>query len=211
MLIYYDTQHNRSWISTFPFFTAQLLLECCFVAWKKGLPPDVYILYCHIKLAFFLTIYMFGLRKVSAVIWCLFGGLFFSFSLFPFFVCLLIYLCIIPELYSGPSFRYLALARLSASGIHLASGSQLALVLRFKYSTLALGCYSSSRFDTQLWVFYYQTNQWFITHNFFNLCFFDTLFIRGWWSGLFILTNCHFDVYAGSTKYESVSYHADCS
>ena len=49
-------------MTTFPFLSA---LQCCFTAvlllWKKGLSRKfTHVLHCHIELAFFLTVYVFG-------------------------------------------------------------------------------------------------------------------------------------------------------
>ena len=40
--------YNWSQISTFSFLPG----NCCFVACKRGLPTNMHVLYCHIKLAF---------------------------------------------------------------------------------------------------------------------------------------------------------------
>ena len=57
--------------------------NCCFGGLKRGLPRKfTYVLYCHIKLAFLLTVYVFGscFRMLPVVCVCFVVVVFFNIS-----------------------------------------------------------------------------------------------------------------------------------
>ena len=67
----HSTHHNRNQISTFHSLPFNSLFNRCFVA-SKTYPENsqFYVLYCHIKLEFLLTVYVIGscLRTLAVIL-----------------------------------------------------------------------------------------------------------------------------------------------
>ena len=57
---FFQTLRTQLKLSKYIFIFHCLIVNCCFIAWKGGLPENLHVLCCHIKLAFLLTCYVFG-------------------------------------------------------------------------------------------------------------------------------------------------------